>query len=328
VKRREFVTLLGSAAVAWPLAARAQQQAIPVIGFLGSASAELWAERLRVFRQGLGETGYVEGQNVAIEYRWTEGHNDRLPAMAADLVARQVTVIIAPGNTAAVLAAKAATATVPIVFVTGVGPVELGLVPSLSRPGGNLTGVTTLNVELASKRLELLHEVVPAASVVALLINPTNLNNAEAILRDTQAAARSLGLRLHVLHASTERDFEGAFASASQLKLDAVVIGSDALFSSRSEQLGALTQRHALPAIFSWRAFVAAGGLMSYGTSFTDPFRLAGVYAGRIMKGEKPADLPVQQSTKVELIINLKTAKALGVTVPLPLLGRADELIE
>jgi putative ABC transport system substrate-binding protein len=326
MNRRSMIALLGGAAV-WPLAARAQQPAMPVIGLLGSESPGPSADRLRALLQGLSEAGYVEGRNVAIEYRWAEGHADRMPALASELVRRQVAVIVTFASTAAALAAKAATTTIPIVSPMAADPVAVGLVASLNRPGGNLTGVTSLNAELYPKRLELLHELVPAATLIAFLVNPTNAN-AEADTRDAQAAASSLGVRLHVLHARTERDFDSAFASLAQPGAGALVISSDPLFNLRSEQLGALALRHAMPTIFQTRAFAAAGGLMSYGVSVSDIFRLAGVYTGRVLKGEKPAELPVQQATKFELVINLKTAKAIGLTIPESFLLRADEVIE
>jgi len=328
IRRREFITLLGGTAAAWPLAARAQQPTMPVIGFLSSASPNLYSDRLRTFREGLKEAGYVEGRNVEIDYRWAEGHNDRLPALAAELVHREVTVIAAAGGTPSALAAKAATATIPIVFGVAVDPVEVGLVASLNRPGGNLTGVTNLNAEVGPKRLELLHELLPAATIIAVLVDPTNPTLAEAFLPDLQAAARALGVRLHVLQASKEGDFDTVFATLIQLRASALIIGPSTYFVARSEQLAALAVRHAVPTIFHYRPFAAAGGLMSYGSSETNYYRLVGIYAGRILKGEKLADLPVQQATKVELIINLKTARALGLTIPLPLIGRADEVIE
>jgi putative tryptophan/tyrosine transport system substrate-binding protein len=325
--RREFITLLGGAAVAWPLAARAQQPAMATIGFLSSEAPDLTTTRMRAFHQGLSEAGFVEGRNIAIEYRWAQGQNDRLPALAKDLVDRRVTAIAATSSPA-LLAAKAATTTIPIVFFSGVDPVKAGLVASLARPGGSLTGVTTLNMELGPKRLEFLHEAVPKATIAALLVNPTNPTLGETLARDTQVAARALGLQLHVLQASNERDLETAFITLGQLRAGMLVVGVDLFFVSQSEKLATLTARHQIPAIFITREFTAAGGLMSYAGSIPDAYRLVGIYAGRVLKGDKPADLPVQQSTKVELFINLKTAKALGLTIPLPLLGRADEVIE
>jgi putative ABC transport system substrate-binding protein len=325
MRRREFITLLGGAAVTWPFTVRAQPE-LPVIGLLNSTSAEAYATRIAAFRQGLSETGYIEGRNVMIEYRWANGQYDRLPGMAADLVRRKVAVIAAI-TTPSALAAKAATATIPIVFEMGTDPVAVGLVESLSRPGGNLTGVSLLSVELASKRLELLHEIVPTATIVAALLNPTN-PNAETLSRELQAAARTLGLQLHVLHASAEGDFDMVFATILKLRAGGVMIGSDPFFNGRSKQLAELALHYAVPTIYQYRAFAAAGGLMSYGSSFTEPLRQTGAYTGRILKGEKPADLPVQQSTKVELIINLKTAKTLGITVPPQIVARADEVIE
>jgi putative ABC transport system substrate-binding protein len=311
----------------WPLMARAQQPAMPVVGFLNAASAKNYARQLSAFVKGLGEAGYVEGQNVAIKYRWAEGHIDRLPAMAADLVHRQVAVIAAT-STPAALAAKAATTTIPIVFETGGDPIKLGLVASLNRPGGNVTGVTQLTVGLAPKEMEVLHELLPSARVMALLVNPADPALAETATKEMQAAALTLGLELHVLNASAERDFDAVFAKLVEFRAGGLVIGGDALFTSRSEQLAALAARHAVPAAYKGREFAAAGGLLSYGTDITDSYHLAGNYTGRILKGDKPADLPVQQATKIELIINLKTAKALGLNVPNTLIGRADEVIE
>ena len=326
MRRRDFITLLGGAAT-WPLAAHAQQPGMPVIGFLNSGSPDADGDRMRAYRQGLTETGYVEGRNVTIEYRWADGQNDRLPSMAADLVRRGVNVIVT-GGTPATLAAKAATTTIPIVFILSTDPVEAGLIASLNRPGGNLTGVTGLNVELAPKKLELLHDLLPAVTIIAMLVNPTNAIAAKSQSRAVQAAARTLGLQLHVLHASTERDFDQVFASLVQLRAGALVIGSDLFFTSRSEQLAELTVRHAMPSIYQFREFAAAGGLMSYGGNITDWGHQGGIHTGRILAGAKPAELPVQQATKVELFINLKTAKALGLTFPITLLGRADEVIE
>jgi len=327
MKRREFITLLGGAAIIWPLVARAQQPALPMVGFINPASPQSYARPLSAFLKGLGETGYVDGHNVAIEYRWAEGRNDRLPAMVADLVHRQVAVIAAT-STSAALAAKAANTTIPIVFEMGDDPVRLGLVASLNQPGGNVTGVTQTNVEVAPKRLQLLHEVIPTARVMVLLVNPADPALAEMTTKEVQAAARTLGLELHVLNASTERDFDAVFAKLIQLRAGGLVIGGGPFLIRRSEQLAALAARHAVPTIFQYREFAVAGGLLSYGSDITDSYRLAGVYTGRILKGDKPADLPVQQATKVEMIINLKTAKALGINVPNTLIGRADEVIE
>jgi len=328
VKRREFITLLGAAAAAaLPLAARAQQAAVPVVGLLTSRAPGDTPQLLAAFRQGLKDSGFVEGQNVAIEYRFAGNQNERLPALAADLVHRQVAVIAAT-TTPAALAAKAATATIPIVFELGADPVQLGLVPNLNRPGANVTGVTQLNTEVAPKRLELLHELIPTTSLMALLLDPTDPTNADTQSTSVLSAAQRLGLKVHVLNASSERDFDRVFASVMQLRAGGLVIGAHGFFTARSEQLGALAARHAVPAAYENREFVAAGGLVSYGGGISDAYRLAGVYAARILKGEKPAELPVQQSTKVEMFLNLKAAKALGITVPLPLLGRADEVIE
>jgi len=326
MRRRHFIILLGGAA-AWPVTARAQQPTMPVVGFLNGGSRAAYAPEVDAFWQGLKGTGYVEGQNVTIEHRWAGDQYDRLPSLAADLVQQKVTVIAAT-STPAALAAKAATSTVPIVFTTGGDPIKLGLVASLARPGGNVTGSTQLSVEVGPKRLELAHELFPRATTFALLVNPTN-PVAPAVSKDLEAVANTLGVRLHVLHASTEADVEAAFATASQLRAAALVIASaDPWFGSHAAQLGALALRHRLPAIYFLREFAAAGGLMSYGSSLTETYRLAGLYTGRVLKGEKPANLPVVQSAKVELYINLKTAKTLGITVPLPLSGRADEVIE
>jgi putative ABC transport system substrate-binding protein len=321
VKRRQFITLLGGAV--WPLAARAQQVAMPLIGVLSTRAPGADPHLLTALHRGLKEAGFVEGQNLRIEYRFAANQYDRLPMLAADLVGRRVVLIVSMGTPAA----KAATATIPVVFGIGDDPVQLGLVASLARPGGNLTGITTLSAELGSKRLELVRELVPKAALAGVLVNPTNVN-AEAVLKDLQAAARAIGLQIHLLQASTEREIEAAFANLLALRAGGLMVGTDPFFNSRSEQLAQLALRHAVPTVFQFREFAAAGGLMSYGGSVTEVYRLAGIYAGRILKGEKPVDLPVHQSTKVEMILNLKTAKALGLEVPPMLLARADEVIE
>ena len=325
MKRREFIIRLGGAAMSWPLIARAQQPATPVIGFLNGGSPDGYQPMVNAFREGLKQTGYVEGQSVAIEYRWAEGKYDQLPALAADLIHRGVAVIAA--NTPANLVAKAATSTLPIVFTTGTDPVQLGLVASLNRPGGNITGVTQLSDEVAPKRVEFAHRLVPTATAVAFVVNPKR-PTAETMTAASRAAAETLGLQFTVLHASTEAELDAAFTTFSQTRGGVLVIGSDAFFNAHLELLAALALRHLVPAIYEYHQFVAAGGLASYGGSITNSYRLAGVYAGRILKGEKPENLPVQESTKVELIINLKTAKALGITVPQSLLISADEVIE
>jgi putative ABC transport system substrate-binding protein len=327
MRRRDFISLVGGSAVAWPLAARAQQ-GLPVIGFLHGASPGPYAPFLPAFHRGLKEAGYTEGGNVAVEYRWAEDRYDRLPALAADLVNRHVTVIAATGSTPAAVAAKAATTTIPIVFEVGVDPVATGLVASLARPGGNLTGVAVLSEEIGPKRLEMLHAVVPTATTIALLVNPKSPELSEPHSQELQVAARRLGLQLHILNASTEQEIDTVFATLVHLRAGGLVIGPDALFTSRAEQLAALTLRYRVPAIFQYPEFTAAGGLMSYGTDLREGLRLGGLYTGRILKGEKPADLPVQQATKVELILNLKTAKAFGLTMPTALLVRANEVIE
>ena len=328
MRRREFVTLVGGTAVAWPFAARAQQSAMPVIGLLSSYSPDSYGQYLlAAIHRGLKEAGYVQGQNVAIEYRWSEGHYDRLPAFAADLVERRVTVIVASDGSPSAVVAKAATRTIPIVFHSGSDPVKLGLVASLNRPGSNLTGVVTLNVELARKRLELLHELVPRAAIIAVLLNPNN-SNIDTQLRDLEAGARALGRRIHVLHASTEREIDASFVALRQVQAGALMIGTDPFFNLRAEQLATLALSHAVPAIHQYRPFAAAGGLMSYGGNLAETYRQVGVYTGRILAGAKPADLPVQQLTKVVLIINLETARALALTIPDSLLARADEVIE
>jgi putative ABC transport system substrate-binding protein len=326
MRRREFITVLGGAAT-WPLAARAQQKPMPVIGVLLPTSTSPSAPLLGAFRQGLSEAGYVEGQNVAIEYRYAEDHYDRLPALAADLVDRKVDLIVANSPPAA-LAAKSATSTIPIVFRGGADPVGDGLVASLARPGGNLTGVSMLLDELTAKRLVLLTELVPRAQVIALLMNPSNRTSAERVIREVEEAARTRGSQLHVLKAGSEGEIDTAFASLVELQTGALVVAADPFLSSRREQIVALASRHAVPSIYAWREFAAAGGLISYGASLTSAFRLVGHYAGKVLKGTKPADLPVQQPTTFELVINLKTAKALGLAVPPTVLAIADEVIE
>ena len=328
MKRREFITLLGGAAAAWPLAARAQQPTLPVIGFLSSETPSGYAFRAAAFRQGLSEAGYVESRNVAIEYRWAEGHYDRLPALAADLVRRQVAVIAAAGTQSA-LAAKAATTTIPIVFSTAADPVAEGLVASLARPGGNASGVNNLATELVQKQIEKLHQMVPAATAIAALVNPTNPTLAEPATKEVQAAGRTLGLKMiHIIQASTERDIDAAFATLFRLGAGALVVCPDTFFTSRRDQIAALAIRHAIPVIYHLRELPAAGGLMSYGPSATDGYHRVGIYAARILKGERPGDLPVQRATKFDLVINLTTAKVLGLEVPFYLQQLADEVIE
>ncbi len=328
MKRREFMTLLGGAAVAWPLAGRAQQgERMPVIGFLDSTSPDTYADLLRAFRQGLKDTGYVEGENVAIVYRWAENQIDRLPELAAELVRRQIAVIVA-GAPPSTFAAKAATTTIPIVFGVGVDPVQAGLVASLARPGSNLTGINFFSTELAAKRLELLRELVPTATRVAVLVNPANAAIAESTLRDVEAAARAMGLQTQVLNANSSREIDAAFATFARERPDALFVSSSPFFTSRRVQLAQLAARHALPATYAVRDYAQAGGLMTYGASLTDAYRQIGIYTGRILKGAKPADLPVVQASKFELVINAQTARMLDLTVPPQLLARADEVIE
>jgi ABC-type uncharacterized transport system substrate-binding protein len=327
MNRREFITLLGGAAVAWPIAAQAQQSAMPVIGFLDPRSPDAMTERLRGFRQGLRDTGHVEGENVAIEYRWAENQMDRLSALAADLVRRRVAVIVTTGSPVLALAAKAATTTIPIVFLVAEDPVRLNLVTSLARPGGNLTGINFFTGEVVAKRLELLRELVPAATRVTVLVNPTG-PDAEATLRDVEPAARTMGLQIRVLNASTSREIDTAFATFERERPDALFVGLDAFLNGRRAQLVNLASRHAVPASFSNRDFAEIGGLMSYGTNIADSYRQIGAYTGRILKGETPANLPVVQASKFELVINHQTARMLGLTVPDKLLVAADEVIE
>jgi len=328
IARRKFIAGVGGTAFAWPLAARAQQPAMPVIGFLHLTSLETNRENLAAFYRGLDDTGYIEGRNVAIEYRWAQGQNDRLPTLVAELVRDQVSVVVILESTTGALAAKAATQTIPIVFMQGADPVQIGLVSSLNQPDGNLTGIDLFLIEVAAKRLEMLHELVPAAASIAYLGNPTNPIFAETETRAVQVAARNLGVRLLAVNASRSSEIEPAFADLVQQRADALLVSGDGFLGSHYDQLVALAARYAVPAIYGWREVAAAGGLMSYGTDFLAAWRQAGVYTGRILKGERPADLPVQRVTKIELIVNLKTAKALGLTFPLSLLGRADEVIE
>jgi putative tryptophan/tyrosine transport system substrate-binding protein len=326
LKRRDFIRILGGTAAAWPLAAHAQQP-MPAIGYFSGRSAASDRSMVAAFRDGLSEAGYVEGRNVAIEFRWADGQYERLPSLADDLARRRVSVIFTSGSELTTRAAMAAAQDIPIVFTLGSDPVRSGLVQSLDRPGGNLTGVTTLDIELAPKRLELMHELIPSTSTVAVLVNPDRLT-APAITRDLEAAARTLGRRIHVLHASNEREINAAFADAAQLRAGALVIGNSTYYNTRAEELGVLAAQNALATIYQYREFVTAGGLLSYGGSITEAYRISGNYAGRILRGEKPGGLPVQQASKVELIINMRIARALGLKVPVSLLGHADEVIE
>jgi putative ABC transport system substrate-binding protein len=328
MRRRDFITLLGGAAAAWPLGARAQQPALPVVGYLNSGSPGPMHDLVSAFHAGLNESGYIEGQNVNIEYRWAEGQYDRQPALIADLIARKVTVIAAAGTTPGALAAKAATQTIPIVFVVGTDPVGVGLVSSLARPGGNVTGVTIVGVELIAKCLELMHQLVPAGTKIAVLLNPTNVPQTQGETRDVQAVAASLGAQVVILHASNPGEIGQAFATTAAEGAGALVVSGEIFFFTQSDLVVALAARQGLPAIYAYRKAPEAGGLISYGTDIAGAHRTGGVYTGRILKGEKPADLPVQQATRIELVINLKTAKALNVAIPLSLLGRADEVIE
>jgi putative tryptophan/tyrosine transport system substrate-binding protein len=325
--RREFITLLGGAVATWPLAARAQQPATPVIGFLGSSSAAEWLPFVNAFQRGLKEAGYAEGENVTIEYRWADGQYDRLPVLAADLVRRRVAVILAAGSPAPALAAKAATTTIPIVFALGVDPVQFGLVASLNRPGGNITGVNFLIAHLGEKALGLIHELVPNVAVGGMFVNPNNPNS-DSITRNAQETARSLGLQLHILHVGTAAEIDAAFAGLFERQIGVLLSGPDPYLIGRRDQFVALAARHAVPAIYFAREFVSAGGLMSYGTSISDAYRRTGVYTGKILKGARPADLPVEQSTRFEFVINLKTAKTLRLTIPDKFLALADEVIE
>jgi ABC-type uncharacterized transport system substrate-binding protein len=328
MKRRKFITLLGGAATAWPLAARAQQPNVPVIGFLHPGSPEAFANPVAVFRKGLSETGYVDGQNVTIEYRWAHNDYDQLSGLAADLVRRRVAVIVTLIGTGSALAAKAATTTIPIVFSAGTDPVQAGLVTALNRPGGNVTGIVGLTAELGAKRLGLLHELLPGAARFAVLVNPKNRVSTETLIKDVQSAAATIGRQIEVFTASTNRDIDTAFPSLVQKRADVLMVGADPMFVDRRVQLATWAARYMLPAVAAGREFAEAGILMSYGASNTDRYRQVGIYAGRILKGEKPADLPVMQSTRFELVINVQTAKVLGLDIPATMLARADEVIE
>jgi putative ABC transport system substrate-binding protein len=325
--RREFITLVGGAAAAWPVVAHAQK-AMPVIGFLHAASLDAYANRLLAFHRGLKEVGYAEGENVTIEYRWADNQMDRLPAMAADLARRQIAVIVVSPSPVTVLAAKAVTNTIPVVFLVSEDPVKIGLVASLARPGGNLTGVNFFNLELAGKRLEVLHDLVPAATRIAVLINPANTGNADSTAQATETAGRAIGLQVQIIRASTGREIDAAFAAMARERPDALFVGGDPLFNSRRQQLALLAARHAIPAAYSSREYPESGGLMSYGADVTDAYRQLGLYAGRVLKGEKPANMPVIQSAKFELVINMQAARILGIAVPQSLQVAADELIE
>ena len=326
MRRREFITLLGGA-IAWPIAARAQQPAMPIIGFLSAGTSEMARDYVAAFHRSLADEGFVEGRTVGIEYRWIEGQNERLPALAADLVRRQVAVIVA-ASTPASLAAKAATQTIPIAFIVGTDPVGIGLVASLAHPGGNITGVTNLNVELFKKCFELMHSLMPPASTIAVLVNPANVAQTATERATVQDAARALGARVVILNASSPSEIESVFEVLIGQRVGALVVSGEIFFLNQRDRLVELAARHAVPTIYAYREFPVAGGLMSYGADFAEPYRLVGVYAGRILKGEKPANLPVQQATKVELVINLKTAKTLGLNIPNTIIGRADEVIE
>ena len=328
MRRRELITLIGAAVAAWPLAARAQQPAMPVIGYLSGATFEMMHDYVASFHRSLADQGFTEGRNLGIEYRWAEGHNDRLPALAADLVRRQVAVIAVGGSTPASLAAKAATQSIPIIFAVGTDPVGVGLVASLAKPGGNATGVTNLNVELFKKCFELMHNLMPQGTTIAVLVNPANIPQTASERATVQDAANALGAHVVILNASSPNEIELAFEELVGQRVSALVVSGETFFLTQRHRLVELAAHHAVPTIYAYREFPVAGGLMSYGGDYTEPFRLLGVYVGRILKGEKPADLPVQQATKVELVINLKTAKILGLSLPLPLLGRADLVIE